>query len=46
MTVKEIGPAVGSSPPALFMFVRSKLRWEAGGLCEPPRGRDPASGQC
>jgi hypothetical protein len=42
MTVKEIGQAVGASPRALFMFVRSKLRWETGGLCEPPRGRDPA----
>jgi len=26
MTVKEMGPAIGASPPALFMFVGKKLR--------------------
>jgi hypothetical protein len=26
MTVKEMGPAIGASSPALFMFVKSKLK--------------------
>ena len=46
MTVKEMGPARRALSPALFMFVGSKLRGEKGGPCEPPRGRDPAGGQC
>jgi hypothetical protein len=30
MTVKEMGPAIGASSPALFMFVRRKLKGRLG----------------
>jgi hypothetical protein len=46
MTVKEMGPVRRAPSPALFMFVRNKLRGKKGGSREPPRGRDPAGGQC
>ena len=46
MTVKEMGPAIGASPPALFMFGGASCAEKKEAPREPPRRRDPAGGQC